>query len=211
MGYVAKLSMCSTRSLHFTNKCTTSSKTSNARSIHRTVWNLCLRSALLDVDDGSLTVGCLVQDQESLSLLIELLYNVGALLLLVDTCLPGKVPVSKESRRPCNSWPRSDERTINRGSCSVHWHRGFGSRKRPSHEALSEDWIHTRDEVSPRSDGVTDGYSTPKPSSVRCLGYPQNYLRGFPIQEKAVRFILALLLQMDVCGMLKHYPNPAHR
>ena len=58
MGYIAKLSM-RTKWLHFTDRCMTSSYTLNVRSRHKTVWNLCLRSAWLDVEDGSLRmVGC---------------------------------------------------------------------------------------------------------------------------------------------------------
>ena len=63
MTYVAKLSMCFTKWLRFTNKCMTLSKTLNVRSIHKTVWNLCLKSDHLDVDDNSprTMVGCLCE------------------------------------------------------------------------------------------------------------------------------------------------------
>lgn len=35
---------------------------------------------------------CSSKDQDSLCMLIDILYSVGAILLLVDICLPGKIP-----------------------------------------------------------------------------------------------------------------------
>lgn len=33
----------------------------------------------------------------------------------------------------------------------------------------------------------------------------------FPLPERIVRYVLGLLVQTDIGGILKHFPNPAHR